>query len=1534
MTTVKMPEAPAYGLPLSFAQERMWFLARMEPENTSYNLHFAYRIPGALDAAALERALRETVRRHEVLRTTYREVQGRAVQVVGTWEDVSLPCEDLRSLDAVARAATVRARSAAEFRAPLPLDHGPVFRAALLRLADDEHVLLWTVHHIASDAWSQGLLLGELKALYAAYARGEAPSLAPPALQYADYAVWQRKRMSGERMQAQLDWWRAHLAGAPTLLELPADRPRPARQSHRGAVHRFAVDARLAARLAEIGRAEGASPFMTYLAAYQVLLAGHTGQDEFVIGTPIANRPRRELEGVIGFFLNTLAVRADVRGAPTFRELLRRVRDTLLGAYAHQDLPFERLVEELKVERSLGHHPLFQTMFILQHAEGGAQAAADGLALEPYGTGASPATHFDLSLSLQVGEAGARGAVEYATDLFDAGTVAALAGRFGALLERVAAAPDTRLCDLPLLDDAEMAAARAASAPAATFNSSATLHGWFAAQAAARPSAPALSFDGGRMTYGELDARSNQLARHLQSRGVGPEVKVGLFCERGPGLVVALLAILKAGGAYVPMDPAYPADRLAHILGDSGVALLLTEHALRGSLPHVPCEALYLDADWPLVEGLSAAPVQSAATPDSLAYVIYTSGSTGKPKGCEVTHRNVARLFRATDAWFGFGADDVWTLFHSAAFDFSVWEIWGALLYGGRLVVVPFYVSREPERFHALLHEEGVTVLNQTPSAFRQLIQADAAGPRLERLRCVVFGGEALEPSSLAPWTARYGLDAPRLVNMYGITETTVHVTYRPIAADDVRRGGTSPIGIPIPDLAIRLLDRHGRPVPDGVAGEIHVGGAGVARGYLNRPELTAARFVRDPFSDDPHARLYRSGDLARRLAGGELEYLGRMDEQVKVRGFRIELGEIEAALARHPAVREAVVVLRTDGPGEPRLVAYLTGAPPAAAELREHLRRDLPDYMVPAAFVPLDALPLTGNGKVDRRALPAPEAPAGGADGEPRTPTEAVVAAIWAELLGAECVGPADDFFLLGGHSLLAARVASRVREVFGTQVSLRTVFEAPVLADFAARVDAARGAAAGGALPAVRPAPREGGVPLSFAQEPLWFLHHLQPESPAYNMAFALRLDGALNADALGRALDEVVRRHEALRTVFRPAGDGAVQQVLAPAPLGLAAEDLTPLAPDARLAEARRRAAAEAEAPFDLGAGPLLRARLLRLEAEAHVLLLTTHHIAFDGWSWGIVLRELHALYGAFAEGGPSPLAAPALQYADFAGWQRRNLAGARLEAELDFWRAELAGAPAVLELPTDYPRPATPSARGGVHAFDLAAETADALRALARAEGCTLFMAGLAAFALLLQRHAGQDEVLVGTNTAGRGRPELEGVVGFFTGTTVVRADLSGEPSFRALLRRVRERSLGALLHADVPFERVVDAVQPERVPGANPLFQALFLVQNLGGGRAALPGLRVAPFGEAATGAKFDLMLVLHERARAIRGHLVYAADLFHPDTAARMAEHYRALLESAVAAPDAPVGELSMGAPAAVAAASPFAGALDADFGF
>jgi amino acid adenylation domain-containing protein len=1489
------PLLPAAGVrPASFAQERFWFIDQIGG-GAAYNISWPLRLRGALDVVALERALNEIVRRHEVLRSHLAVEDGRPVQVIEPSRPISLEFLDLSERAEREHEAQRLIHETTQNR--FSLEEGPLIRASLLRLEPEEHILQIVVHHAVADGGSKVVFFRELGALYAAYRDNRPAALPEPPIQYADFAQWQRSTLDGELLERELAHWSSELEGIPAGLELPFDRPRPEVASLRGGWLRTKLSPETLERLNVLARGEGATLFMLLLAAFEVLLHRYSGQEDLLLGTPVDTRGQAELEQLIGPFVNTLVLRGDLSGQPSFRELLGRVKLRTLDAIEHQALPFERLVEALAPERELGRHPLFQALIALNPPE--SETQLEGLEVEELDT-EKTASRVDLTLLLQQRERELDVVWEYSSDLFDPGTVAQMADRFLCLLDAILSHPEQPIDELSLLRDDEHQQPEALEEDERTFPVF-CVHERFEEQTRRTPAAVAVRYEHESLTYGELNEQANRLAHHLRTLGVKPDALVALCLERSLELVVAVLAVLKAGGAYVPLDPEYPAERLAFVLGDCGASVLVTQDRLLDHFAEPAPAVVCLDRDHSLLAQESAANPPPAARPENLAYVIYTSGSTGQPKGVLVEHRNVARLFTATDAWFAPGPQDTWTLLHSYAFDFSVWEIWGALLHGGTLVVVPPWTTRSPDALAQLLVEEGATVLNVTPSLFMTAMDELLAVKDRLSLRLVIFGGEALHTRLLAPWYERVPEDRPQLVNMYGITETSVHVTYRPLTAADARRDG-SPIGRPIPDLDLYVLDAKLKPVPPGVAGELFVGGAGVARGYLNRPELNEQRFIASPFGV---GRLYRTGDRARTSTDGELLFEGRLDDQVKIRGFRIELGEVQAALAGDAAVAECAVLADSEGPGDTRLTAYVVPAghatDPASlrADLRARLRDKLPEYMVPSSLTLLDALPLTTNGKLDRRALPAPtEDRAAREPTPPRTELERELAEVWRELLGAEIVGVEDDFFEMGGHSLLAAQLAARVRARVGSDCSVRDVFEEPTVAGLARRLDAVRdsGSAPGVAAsaPGILARRADQAWPLSYSQQQLWLIDQWDPGAPTYNVALAFRVRGALDLDALRSALAEALERHEALRTVVEVRDDKPVPVLLEYPRLELESIDLSGRSE----AEALQTLTDLARRPFDLSRDPLLRGSVIRTGEDDQLLLIETHHISFDGASERILLEELAALYRG------QTLPEPTLQFGDFALWDHNWLSTAEAQRELDWWRRHLAGARTSVELPVDHQRPAGRRFTGASHDLALPVEVAAAARSLCREERATPYMVILAALATLLYRVTGQDDVLVGSPVANRMSPELEALIGFFSNTLVFRVRMSGNPTFRELLRRVREMALDVYAHQGVPFEKIVEAVGPEREVGVNPLFQVNLRVSTSSRPALELPNLEITPLKLDSGLARFDLALDLDVLEDAITGYFRYNRDIFEPATIARLSGELESLLREALAAPD------------------------------
>ncbi|HEX7241006.1 MAG TPA: amino acid adenylation domain-containing protein, partial [Longimicrobiaceae bacterium] len=1350
-----------------------------------------------------------------------------------------------------------------------------------------------------------------MSALYGAFSRGEASPLAELPVQYADYAVWQREWLRGAVLEEQLGYWRRRLAGAPPLLEVPTDRPRAVKQDPRAASHAFALSGGLSEELRALSRREGTTLFMTLLGAWQALLGRYSGQEDVVVGSPVAGRGQVETEGLIGFFVNMLALRGDLGGDPTWTELLGRVRETALGAYTHQEVPFERLVEEVVTERSLTHAPLFQVTFALDRTGGGGAPSLGDLAVDPFG-GGEGVSKFDLDLTFVDGGGPLGAEITCVAALFEAETIARMAGHLEATLQAMAARAGARLSELSLLSGAERTQVLRTWNPAAAPAPQRCVHELFAGQAARTPHAVAVVCGGDALTFAGLADRAERLARALRREGVEPERVVGIFMENSVDTVCALLATLQAGGCCLLLDPEHPVSRLAYLLEDAGVDVAVAQ-------PHLAGRLLGARAGLRVLEPLPDSPAGAREAPlprvplESAAYLVYTSGSTGRPKGVLVPHSAAAVHFTEMARAYPYLPGDRVLVFAAQTFDSFFEESLAPLLVGAS-VALRDPVVWTPAEFAARIGALGVTVADVPPAYWAQLVrERDVVLELKRRLRLMVVGGEALPAATVRAW-AECGGGEVRLLNAYGPTEAVVTSTlHEAVEGHGAAWGASVPIGRPVGGRAAYVLDTRGEPVPVGVPGELYLGGPALARGYLGRAELTAEKFVPDGFGP-AGGRQYRTGDRVRWRTSGELEYLGRIDQQVKVRGVRIEPGEVEAALLEQARVREAVVVVREDVPGERRLVGYVVpgaGAEVSASELRAHLRERLPEQLVPGAFVVMEGLPLTPNGKVDRRALPAPERGAGEAYLAPRTPTEEVLAGMWAELLGTGRVGVEESFFELGGHSLLAMQVVSRARQAFGVEVPLRALFETPTVAALAGRIEALRSAGAV-TVPPLERVPRTGPLPLSFAQQRLWLVHQLEPESPAYNMPSALRLRGALDPRAMRAGLHELARRHEALRTTFAER-DGAPVQVVHPAaPVPLALVDLRALPAAEREAEAGRLGEAEALRPFDLARGPLLRALLVRLGEDDHVLCFTLHHAVGDGWSMDVLVREVSALYTAFSRGEASPLPELPVQYADFTVWQRSWLSGDVLEAQLAYWRDRLAGAPALLELPTERPRPPVHEGRGDLVDFDLPPETTRALASLARREGATTFMALLAAWSALLARWSGQDDVVVGSPIAGRTRAEVEGLIGFFANTLVLRTDLSGSPTFRDLLARVRETTLGAYQHQDLPFERLVEELAPQRSLSHTPLFQVLLVLQNTGPADLRLGPLEAHPLDSEFSIAKFDLTFALAEREDRLAGALSYRTALWGRAAVERMLGHFGALLEAAVADPDRRVHEMDL----------------------
>ncbi len=1509
----------------SLAQNRLWLENELVPDSPTYNIARRWQLNGRLHIPALEKSFNTVIARHEALRTTFALQDDQIVQKIQPQLALSLPIVDLTGLSEPDRVKRVEMLAKEAAKRPFNLTTGPLIRAQLLRLADEEQILLFTLHHIIADGWSMNIFMRELTQLYRAYAKGEAPNLPPPATQYADFAHWQEQQLAGPHLQKQRDYWLDQLSDLPTYLNLPTDRPRPNPQTFNGAIDTFTIPAALTAPLKALSQREGATLFMTLLAAFEVMLTRYSGQKDIAIGTPVAGRSHPDLENSIGFFVNTVVLRGQLDGDPTFRSFLDQTRQVVMAALSHQDVSFAELVEALKPDRNLNHSPIFQVLFTLQNTP---DADFDLPGLD----GQLSVTHSETAkydISLFVKEVGdeLECTWEYNTALFDLATMRRLAANWQTLLAGVLANPDQSVAELPLIGAEEQQQLDQWNDTRIPYPHQATVHSLFEVQAVQTPQKTALVFAGEQISYDTLNRRANQLAHHLRRLGVGPDVLVGLSLERSVEMVVGILAILKAGGAYLPLDAAYPPERQAFMLQDGQVAVMLTQQSLRDSLPtNAQMTVLCLDSEWAQVAGESEENLDNIAVASNLAYVMYTSGSTGQPKGVAITHQNIIRLVKRAN-YANLTADEVFLQVAPISFDAATLEIWGSLLNGARLVIAPPQKLSLTE-LAALVQAEAVTTLWLTAGLFHLAVDDHLAA--FSGVRQLLAGGDVLS----LPRVQRVLQELPhcQMINGYGPTENTTFTTCCHLSPTESLDTAV-PIGHPVSNTQVYILDENLALAPVGVPGDLYTGGDGLARGYLNQPGLTAASFIPHPFADKPGERLYKTGDLARWLPGGRIEFLGRRDNQVKIRGYRIEQGEIETILSQHPAVRQSVVLARTSSSDDKYLAAYVLPEDAETAveatvveatvvkELRQYLRQRLPDYMVPTSWMMMDAFPLDPNGKVDRRALPEIDLSQRQLTtdlAQPTTPTEIALAEIWRDVLSIEQISIHDNFFELGGHSLLATRIMTRVQDRLQQEAPLLTIFKFPTIARLAKALEPEPMLAERPLIDTslrhemqqiiLRNGQECAALPASFAQQRLFSLDQIEPNSPLYNVPLPIELQGELDETALQLALTDLIARHESLRTTFELIDDIPVQVIH---PAGL--PDMPFVDVSAYTAvETEQQIKTEARQPFDLQAGPLLRATLFQHDFDRHTLLLILHHIITDGWSIPILLNELIALYEEYAEGTLASLSPLPIQYADFTLWQRQWLQGDRLAKKLHYWRQQLANAPATLELPINKPRSAAQTFAGANVRFHLPPQLTAQLHALGNQLDMTPYMITLAVFYVLLYRYTGQSDIVVGSATANRTVPEQEGLIGFFVNMLALRADLSGNPTVTALLAHVRDMVVAVQAGQDMPFEKLIDDLGLERTLSHSPLFQVSFAYEMNGNQQIERPFLTWTPKDMGVGLVKYDLLLGLRQTGPDVDGIIAYNADLFDPTAMQRMADHYMTLLEAALTQPEQPIASLPL----------------------
>jgi amino acid adenylation domain-containing protein len=1468
---------------LSFAQEGLWVLQELAPADPRFNNAQVLRLRGNLRADILDETYAELVRRHKTLRTRFSLTGDGVAPLVDPPRPLGLIPRPVAvgDLDACIDAAVTRPF---DLRAEWPI------RSELLQLGEDDHVLVCVTHLIAADGWSSDIALRELSEIYRARLEAREPEVAELTADFGAFVAYQRDRLQGEYLERLLDYWRRQLQGLSGGLDLPFDRRPQADATMTAGNVRITIPPATAKRLLGLAAEENATPYMALLAAFQLLLSRWTGSRDIAVGTPVSSRGRPEFEPLVGLLINILILRSEVASDASFTTLLRQVRQTVLDAYAHHELPIETLSADLGAGAA-GQSGLFNVLFTLLPAPQ-AEVPLPDLATE-YLAIPRVRAKFPLSLYLHERDGGFDAVFEYAEDLFNRSSIEWLAERYLWLLNQVADQAKAAVADLDQSTEAERDQLASWRDAPVDYARDLCLHDLVSAQARRRPAATALRLGPDSMTYGELEARANQLAAVLCAHGVGHDTIVALCVERSFAMVIGALAILKAGGAFVALDPEHPDDRLAYTLAETASPIILASAAAALRVRSLGLPVLDLDA---APAGADAPSAARATLPDNLAYITFTSGSTGRPKGVAAPHRGAVNYVQGLARRHAIGPGDRILNVANLGFDAWIRDVMTPLCAGAEVVLLRSAEARNAPAIVRTLQEAQVNVvLSMVPTLLRMV--CDAAGGATLPLRLLLPSGETLSAATVAQ--ARRTFPDAQIVNQYGATETAMTSTF--FDTSDWVANGTSPIGRFGANMWGHVLDRDLCPVGVGAFGELYVTGEGLARGYLRRPGLTAERFVADPFGA-PGQRLYRTGDIVRWREDGVLEFKGRADNQVKIRGIRVEPGEVEAQLLEHPGVAQAAVVARELEPGRPKLVAYIVrrdDSQPNRAQIAEFLSRRLPHHLIPSAIVLLERLPRLPNGKVDRKALPlAGNQKTDAAYAPPATALERMVADIWARVLEVERPGLHDNFFALGGHSLLATRIVALIQDQLGVEAPLRLVFEAPTLADFArglAEVEVA-------ARPPLTPAPRPEHLPLSFAQERLWFLEEMQLLGPAYNISNVLRLNGDLDVRALAVTLDELVQRHEVLRTRFIRGGDGVEQVIDPPRPVDLPVEDLSSLGRTEAEAAMERAIRNLAETTFDLAQGPLLRFRLFRIAPGSHVLASVMHHIIADGWSMAVLTQEVTRLYQAAQQGRPADLPPLEAQYADYALWQRAWLSDEVLERQLSYWRQQLSGAPAVLDLPTDRPRPAVASFGGALLTFDIPPEVRDRLEALARAEGATLFIVLLTVFQIVLGRLAGQDDIVVGSPLAGRSNTRLERLIGFFVNVVVLRTDLSGDPDLRTLLGRAGETAFGAFAHQDLPFEKLVADLGAPRDLSRQPVVQVAFVVQNMPSAEFDMAGLTVRAEATRRTTAKYDLTLTFAETDDGLRGRLEFATDLFDLSTIERLRD---AVVRVATQFPDA-----------------------------
>jgi amino acid adenylation domain-containing protein/non-ribosomal peptide synthase protein (TIGR01720 family) len=1503
--------------PLSYSQQRLWMLDKIEGGSTHYHIPVALELYGELDEAVFEASFKQIIVRHESLRTVFRECEGEPIQVVMSADKFSVQQEDLTVLDDDLRSDVLTSRLQAEAVAPFDLSTDLMLRVHLIKRAELTYIALVTMHHIASDGWSSGVLIKEFSELYSAGVVGRQSELPELSVQYADYAHWQRNWLQGEVLDKQLGYWEKQLANLPVVHSLPLDKARPKEQTFAGDIYVTNVSQKIHQTLEQQCKAAGATLFMGLHAAFSVLLSRYSNETDIVVGCPIANREQEEVAELIGFFVNTLVLRSDLSGAPSFTDLLTQSKAMLLDAYAHQQVPFEQIVERLQPPRSLSHSPLFQVMLVLQNNEQ-SELTLPGLSLSPM-INEEVTAKYDITLNVVEEAGGLSLQWDYNSSLFKDETIERMSKHFVHLLTELITKPQENVFRLSMLNKAECDEQLVKlNDTAQPYSQEKCIHELFEDQAKAQPDEVSVVFGEQRLTYEQLNGKANQLAQYLvEEKGIKPDSLVGICVERSLDMLVGILGILKAGGAYVPLDPNYPAARLAYMLEDAQLDTVISHSGVVERTPISENQAVCLDNE--LVQ-MSLANYttdnieisQLGLTPSNLAYIIYTSGSTGNPKGVMIEHGNTVAFLNWAGRAFTQAQLSSVLASTSMCFDLSVFEFFAALSHGGKVVIVENILALQASETKVKINEP-ISLINTVPSAIEALLSSDAIPASVQTVN---LAGELLKQITVE---RLYQAGIDKVYDLYGPSEDTTYSTYT------LRQpGGRPTIGRAIDNSKVYVLNEARELLPIGVPGELYIAGRGLARGYLNREDLTAEIFIENPFFDeqDPTSskRLYRTSDLVRWLPEGELEYLGRLDQQVKIRGFRIELGEIESRLLSHELVNDLVVVANDTATQSKQLVAYVVLSVDHEKQvqdkanfvdiLRTYLGETLPEYMIPSIFMVLDALPLTPNGKVDKKALPQAEV----SDQQdeyvaPQTETEQVLCRLWQDVLGLKEVGLNDDFFSLGGHSLLATRLISAINKQFSINISIKTLFTEPTIARLEKVVSSSRGAMA---YPPINLCDRNKPLPLSYAQKRLWMLDKIEGGSTHYHIPVALELYGELDEAVFEASFKQIIVRHESLRTVFRECEGEPIQVVMSADKFSVQQEDLTVLDDDLRSDVLTSRLQAEAVAPFDLSTDLMLRVHLIKRAELTYIALVTMHHIASDGWSSGVLIKEFSELYSAGVVGRQSELPELSVQYADYAHWQRNWLQGEVLDKQLGYWEKQLANLPVVHSLPLDKARPKEQTFAGDIYVTNVSQKIHQTLEQQCKAAGATLFMGLHAAFSVLLSRYSNETDIVVGCPIANREQEEVAELIGFFVNTLVLRSDLSGAPSFTDLLTQSKAMLLDAYAHQQVPFEQIVERLQPPRSLSHSPLFQVMLVLQNNEQSELTLPGLSLSPMINEEVTAKYDITLNVVEEAGGLSLQWDYNSSLFKDETIERMSKHFVHLLTELITKPQENVFRLSM----------------------